>query len=141
MHPRILAIDYGSKRVGVALSDPLGMMAQPLDFIAFSGREKFFADLKKIIEEKGVRLLLLGLPKNMDGSLGPKAQECLELSEALKKEFGLEVELADERLTTRQADNVMINELNLSREKRKGLRDSMAAAILLQAYLDSHKVS
>ena len=135
-HQRVLAIDYGTKRIGLAVSDPLGLTAQPLGFVKFVSRSKFLEDVKKIVLEKSVQLILIGLPINMDDSLGPKARECMRLAESVEKECGVKTKLVDERLTTREAEQFLIDELDLSRKKRKGVKDTMAACILLQSYLD-----
>lgn len=134
---RILSIDFGSKRVGLAISDPLGMIAQPFGFVPFSGQRNFTTALKKIVEEKRVELILLGLPKNMDGTLGGQAEDIMELSGVIRKACGIEVQLWDERLTTKQAEKILVNEFDLSRAKRKNVRDSVAACLFLQSYLDS----
>lgn len=141
MVSRTLAIDLGSKRVGLAISDPLGLTAQPLGFILFLGWSELIADLKKIIEEKSVKSVLIGLPKNMDGTLGLKAEESIKFSEMLRTECNLEVKLFDERLTTKQSENILINEFDLSRNRRKNVRDTMAACIILQSYLNHPKSS
>lgn len=138
---RILAIDYGTKRIGLALSDPLGLTAQPLPFVKFSNLSALIQDLKKIVQEKSVQLIIVGLPKNMDDSLGPKAQECMQAAQTIEKELGIEVQMLDERLTSRQAENILVNEFDMSRQRRKELVDSMSAAILLQSYLDAQSRS
>lgn len=136
---RILAIDYGSKRIGLAVSDPLGFSALPMGFLPFKGQKRFIEELKKVIAEKEVKLIVLGLPINMDGTMGPKAEEMTQVSEVIKKECGLPVELVDERLTTQQAETMLVDEFDLGRKKRKAVRDSIAAAILLQSYLEKVK--
>ena len=133
---RILALDYGSKRIGLAVSDPLGLTAQPLPFLPNRGKKHWIPELKKIMAEKSVELLLLGLPVSLDDTLGPRALEIQKLAQTLRAECGTPVELADERFTTRAAEDFLVQELDVSRAKRKEIRDSMAAALLLKSYLE-----
>ena len=135
---RILAVDFGSKRVGLAISDPFGITALPLPFLPFFGLPRFISDLKNLIREKSVNLIVLGLPKSLDGTLGPRALESQKLGEKIRKECGIEVELYDESFTTRDAEEILIGEFDLSREKRKKVRDSLAACLLLKSYMESH---
>ena len=133
---RVLAIDHGTKRMGLAISDELGMIAQPMEFVLAEPFAGFVARLKEIIQEKKVELLLIGLPRNMDGSYGPavaKVQECIA---RLKESVAIPIKTWDERLTTTQAHRMLI-QTNMRREKRKERVDQVAAAILLQSYLDS----
>lgn len=132
---RILAIDHGSKRIGIAVSDELKMIAQPLEFILAAPFPAFLARLNELINEKEVELILIGMPRNMDGSYGPAAQKVEEFVEALKDLVSMPVKLWDERLTSAQANRVLIQG-NVRRDKRKEKVDAMAAAILLQSYLD-----
>ena len=133
---RILAIDHGSKRIGIAVSDELKMIAQPLEFIPAAPFPAFLARLNELINVKEVELILIGMPRNMDGSYGPAAQKVEEFVEALKGLVSVPVKLWDERLTSAQANRVLIQG-NVRRDKRKEQVDKMAAAILLQSYLDS----
>jgi putative Holliday junction resolvase len=132
---RILAIDHGSKRIGIAVSDELKMIAQPLEFILAAPFPAFLARLNELINEKEVELILIGMPRNMDGSYGPAAEKVQEFVEALKSLVSVPVKLWDERLTSAQANRVLIQG-NVRRDKRKEKVDAMAAAILLQSYLD-----
>jgi putative Holliday junction resolvase len=132
---RILAIDHGSKRIGIAVSDELKMIAQPLEFIPAAPFPAFLARLNELINEKEVELILIGMPRNMDGSYGPAAEKVQEFVEALKSLVSVPVKLWDERLTSAQANRVLIQG-NVRRDKRKEKVDAMAAAILLQSYLD-----
>jgi len=132
---RILAIDHGSKRIGIAVSDELKMIAQPLEFILAAPFPAFLARLNELINEKEVELIIIGMPRNMDGSYGPAAQKVEEFVEALKDLVSMPVKLWDERLTSAQANRVLIQG-NVRRDKRKEKVDAMAAAILLQSYLD-----
>jgi putative Holliday junction resolvase len=132
---RILAIDHGSKRIGIAVSDELKMIAQPLEFILAAPFPAFLKRLKELISDKEVELILIGMPRNMDGSYGPAAEKVQEFVEALKGLVGVPLKLWDERLTSAQANRVLIQG-NVRRDKRKEKVDAMAAAILLQSYLD-----
>lgn len=122
--------------MGLALSDELGMIAQPLEFVPAEPLEKFFARLKEIIQEKQVELLLVGMPRNMDGSYGPAAAKVKEFIEALRATVTVPVKTWDERLTSAQANRLLI-QADVRRDKRRQKVDQMAAAILLQSYLDS----
>src|SRR5438477_5176188 len=133
---RILAIDHGTKRMGIAVSDELGMIAQPLEFIPAEPFARFLGRLKQILSEKQVELILVGMPRNMDGSYGPAALKVQEFVAALKDAVTVPIKMWDERLTSAQANRFLI-EGNVRREKRKEKVDKMAAAILLQSYLDS----
>ena len=132
---RILAIDHGSKRIGIAVSDELKMIAQPLEFIPAAPFPAFLARLNELINEKEVEMIIIGMPRNMDGSYGPAAQKVQDFVEALKSLVSVPVKLWDERLTSAQANRVLIQG-NVRRDKRKEKVDAMAAAILLQSYLD-----
>jgi putative holliday junction resolvase len=132
---RILAIDHGSKRIGIAVSDELKMIAQPLEFIPAQPFAAFLTRLNELINDKEVESILVGLPRNMDGSYGPAAQKVQDFVEALKGVVGVPIKTWDERLTSAQANRVMIQG-NVRRDKRKEKVDAMAAAILLQSYLD-----
>ena len=133
---RVLAIDHGTKRMGLALSDELGMIAQPLEFVPAEPFDKFLVRLKEVIQEKQVELLLVGMPRNMDGSYGPAALKVQEFVAVLKTALTIPIKTWDERLTSAQANRFLI-QANVSREKRKEKVDKTAAAILLQSYLDS----
>ncbi len=132
---RILAIDHGSRRIGIAISDELKMIAQPLEYIPAEPFAGFLARLRELLQEKEVELILVGLPRNMDGSLGPAAQKVQEFVTELKSNVTVPIRTWDERLTSAQANRVLIQG-NVRREKRKEKVDQMAAAILLQSYLD-----
>lgn len=136
---RTLAIDHGTKRIGLAISDELGVIAQSLEFVPAEPFDKFLARLKEIILDKGVNLLLIGLPRNMDGSYGPAADKAREFATAVHAASGVAVKMWDERLTTAQANRVLIQG-NVRRDKRKQMIDKTAAAILLQSYLDSSPI-
>lgn len=132
---RILAIDHGSRRIGIAVSDELKMIAQPLEFIPAEPFADFLARLQELLQEKEVELILVGLPRNMDGSHGPAAQKVQEFITALESNVTVPIRTWDERLTSAQANRLLIQG-NVRRDKRKEKVDKMAAAILLQSYLD-----
>ena len=133
---RILAIDHGSKRMGIAISDQLKMIAQPLEFIPAEPFAKFLERLKTLLRDKEVELILVGMPRNMNGSYGPAALKVQDFVSVLKGAVTVPVETWDERLTSAQANRFLI-EGNVRRAKRKEKVDQTAAAILLQSYLDS----
>ena len=133
---RILALDHGTKRIGVAVSDELKMIAQPLEYILAEPSADFLTRLKELIHEKEVELILVGMPRNMDGTYGPAAQKVQEFVAVLKGALSVPIKFWDERLTSAQANRLLIQG-NVRRDKRKEKVDKMAAAILLQSYLDS----
>ena len=133
---RILALDHGTRRVGVAVSDELQLIASPLEFIPAEPFEDFLARLRQILGEKEVGLILIGMPRNMDGSYGPAAQKVRDFVAALQSEITVPIKTLDERLTTVQAQRSLI-QANVRRDQRKQKVDMTAAAILLQSHLDS----
>jgi putative Holliday junction resolvase len=133
---RILALDHGSKRIGVALSDELKMIAQPLEYIPAEPFADFLARLKELLGSKEVELILVGMPRNMDGSFGPAAAKVDAFVAALKGALTIPIKTWDERLTTVQATRLLV-EGKVRRDRRKEKVDKMAAAILLQSFLDS----
>ena len=132
---RILAIDHGTKRMGIAISDELGMIAQPLEFIPSEPFVEFLARLNEILREKQVELILVGMPRNMNGSYGPAASKVLEFVAELKEAVTIPIKTLDERLTSVQAHR-LLTEAEVSGRQRKGKVDRSAAAVLLQGYLD-----
>ena len=133
---RILAIDHGSKRMGIAISDELKMIAQPLEYILSEPFAAFLDRLKKIIHEKEVEMILVGMPRNMDGSYGLAALKVEEFIAVLKDAIVIPIKAWDERLTSAQANRFLL-QADVRRAKRKEKVDKTAAAILLQSYLDS----
>src|SRR5688572_17811428 len=133
---RVLALDHGTRRIGVALSDELKLIASPLEYIPAEPFAGFLKRLKEIITEKEVELILIGMPRNMDGSYGPTALKVQEFVSVLKETVAIPITTLDERLTTVQAQRFLIQG-NVRRDKRKEKVDKTAAAILLQGYLDS----
>ncbi len=133
---RILALDHGTVRIGVAVSDELKMIATPLEFIPAEPFEAFLARLRQILAEKEVELILVGLPRNMDGTYGPAVQKVQQFVAALKTATPVPIRTWDERLTSAQANRFLI-QANVRRKDRKAKVDKTAAAILLQSYLDA----
>jgi putative Holliday junction resolvase len=133
---RILALDPGTKRIGIAVSDELKMIAQPLEFFPAEPFAAFLARLNELLRVKEVELILVGMPRNMNGSYGSAAQRVETFVAALKGAVTTPIKTWDERLTTAQANRFLI-QANVRREQRKEKVDKMAAAILLQSYLDS----
>jgi len=136
---RIIGIDYGEKRIGIAISDPLGITAQGLPTIERTNIQEDMQKILNIIREKEVGEIVVGLPKHMNNSLGEKAQEVLAFVDLLKKHSNLPVSVIDERLSTVRAQRAML-EGNLSRKKRKDRVDMIAAQLILQDYLDRIKI-
>jgi len=133
---RILALDHGTKRIGVAVSDEMKMIATPLEYIPAEPFAAFLARLREILREKEVELIIIGMPRNMDGSYGPAALKVQEFVAVLKDALTIPLKTLDERLTTVQAQRFLIQG-NVRRDKRREKVDKTAAAILLQGYLDS----
>jgi putative Holliday junction resolvase len=133
---RILALDHGTKRIGVAISDEMKIIATPLEFILAEPFGDFLRRLKVLIHEKEVELVLVGMPRNMDGSYGPAALKVQEFMAVLKDAIVVPIKSWDERLTSAHANRLLI-QANVRREQRKEKVDKTAAAILLQSYLDA----
>lgn len=135
---RILGLDYGSKTVGVAVSDPLGFTAQGVEIIRRKSENKMrqtLARIEELIAQYQVEEIVLGLPKNMNNTLGDRAEKSLKLKETLERRTGLPVVMWDERLTTVSANRVLM-ETGVRRENRKEHVDEIAAVFILQGYLD-----
>lgn len=140
---RIIGLDYGSKTVGVALSDELGVTAQPLITIERKSENKLrktLAQIEEIIAANEVSFVVLGYPKNMNNTDGPRVEATKEFKEHLERRTGLEVVLWDERLTTMESERILM-EAGVRREHRKEYIDKMAAAIILQSYMDAHPMN
>jgi putative Holliday junction resolvase len=133
---RILALDHGTVRVGIALSDETRTIAQPREFIPAEPFSDLLDRLKEIIRAEEVDLIVVGVPRNMNGSYGPAAEKAQEFINVLKEALMIPIRGWDERLTSVQANRFLI-ESGMRREKRKKKVDQTAAAILLQSYLDS----
>ena len=132
---RVLGLDYGSRRIGVAVSDPLGFTAQPLPPIIRSGDRKDIEEIGRLTAELEISSVVLGLPLLMNGEEGPTAVRTRKFGALIDARLNIPVIMWDERLTTVQAERHLI-ESNLSRERRKELRDSLSAMFLLQSILD-----
>jgi len=132
---RILGIDYGEKRIGMAVSDPLGITAQGLPTIERTNIQDDLQKILNVVREKEVGEIVVGLPKNMNNSLGEKAQAVLNFVALLKKHINIPINVIDERLSTVRANRAML-EGDLSRKKRKSRVDMIAAQLILQDYLD-----
>jgi putative Holliday junction resolvase len=133
---RILALDHGTVRIGVALSDELKMIAAPLEFIPAEPLADALARVADLTREKDVEQIIVGMPRNMDGSYGPAAEKVREFVSALKEATAVPLRTWDERLTSAQANRILIQG-GVRRDKRKEKVDGLAAAILLQSYLDA----
>jgi putative Holliday junction resolvase len=133
---RILGLDVGSKTIGMAVSDELELVAHTLATLQRKGMERDLRELTAVIASQEVGTVVVGLPKNMNGSLGPSAQMVLELVEALQRIVDLPILTWDERLTTVAAEKVLL-EADMSRKKRKKVIDQVAAVLILQGFLDS----
>jgi len=136
---RILGIDYGSRRVGLALSDPLGIIAQPIDALQQSSH--LINDIQSVIEREQVRIVVVGLPLNLKGQEAKTAQEVQKFVEQLRSTVSMQVETWDERFTTAIAQKTLLTmgTKKKERQQKNGRIDSMAAAVMLQNYLDSRK--
>lgn len=135
---RVIGLDVGTKTIGVAVSDELGWTAQGIETIKIDVDQNNFG-LKRIetfINQYHPEKIVVGFPKNMNGTVGPRGEACLEFAELLKKNFHIEVVLWDERLSTMAAERILLSG-DVSRKKRKKVIDKMAAVMILQGYLDS----
>ncbi|MFZ3172704.1 MAG: Holliday junction resolvase RuvX [Carboxydocellales bacterium] len=133
---RILGLDVGDATIGVAICDPMGWTAQGLEVIRRRGKEEEdFRRLHELIAQWEVERIVVGLPKNMNGTIGPRAEKVLEFNQRLADATGLPVEAWDERLSTVEAERALL-QADMSRGKRKKVIDKLAAVIILQGYLD-----
>ena len=136
---RILGLDYGSKTVGVAISDPLGLTAQGVETIWRKQENKLrktLARIEELVKEYNVERIVVGYPKNMNNTIGERAEKSLEFKDMLEKRLGLPVVMWDERLTTVEANRTLM-EAGVRREHRKEHLDELAAIFILQGFLDS----
>ena len=133
---RILAIDYGTRRIGLALSDPMGITAQPLETLTRTSPAADIEHIVRIIEEREVHCAVIGLPRNLDGSPGALWEESEAFRLKLQEASGIEVEGWDERLSSVEAERMLIS-ADVSRRRRKGAVDRVAAALILQSYLQA----
>lgn len=136
---RIMGLDVGSRTVGVAVSDQLGWTAQGVEIIKINEEQAEFGlqRIEQLVKEYEVVGFLIGLPKNMNNTLGPRAQASQAYGDLLVEKFGLPIDFQDERLTTVEAERMLVEQADTSRQKRKKVIDKLAAALILQNYLDS----
>ena len=132
---RTLGIDYGQKRVGAAISDPLGSIALGVCTLHITGMRDAVAKVCEICDEKSVSSIVVGLPLNMNGSAGPMAEKVQKFVEKLGEASGLPISMSDERLSSAMVERTLIA-ADMSRQKRKGVIDKLAAQVILQSYLD-----
>lgn len=138
---RIMGLDYGDATIGVAVSDELGLIAHGITTIRRKNKEEDLTSLKNIINEKNINKIVLGFPKNMNNSIGPRGEKSIAFAELLRNRLnGIEVVLWDERLTTCAAERTLL-EADVSRKKRKKVIDKLAAVLILQGYLDMQNMS
>ncbi|MFQ5670232.1 MAG: Holliday junction resolvase RuvX [Acidobacteriota bacterium] len=135
---RILALDLGEKRVGVALSDPLGITAQPLGKCARQGGRRDNETVERLVQEHRVNRIVVGLPLRLDGTAGRSAARARRFANQLRRRLPIPVELWDERLTTVEAERLMIRD-GVRRRQRLECLDAMAAVLILQSWLDAHR--
>lgn len=138
-----MGLDVGSRTVGIAVSDPMGWTAQGVEIIRINEDEENFGfdRLKELVAKYEVTKFVVGLPKNMNNSIGPRAEASMRYGDQIKELFGLPVEYQDERLTTVQAERMLVEQANTSRAKRKKVIDKLAAVMILQNYLDRNSSS
>lgn len=130
---KIMGLDVGKKRIGISLSDPLGYTAQPCETIKREPEQNAIKKIKEICKENNVQKIVVGLPKNMNGTIGPQAEDCIQFADLLKSDF--EIIFEDERLTSHQAEGILALQ-GKKYTKDKGLVDLKSACIILQQYLD-----
>lgn len=135
---RIMGFDVGTKTIGVAISDESGLIAQPLCVIKRGSFSKDLEEIRRLIEEHSIKMIVVGMPVNMNGTLGPRSEETQRFIDKIKDKVPVPVETWDERLSTAAVTRVLI-EGDASRAKRKTVVDKLAASYILQGYLDSRK--
>lgn len=139
VHPRILGLDVGSRRIGVAVSDPLGITAQGLETIQRENKRLDFGKLEKVVREYGVAEIVVGYPLRMSGAEGQQAEKMQRFAEELRQRFRLPVHLWDERLTSAQA-NRLLRETDMSIKRRGEVVDQMAAVLILQSWMEARSI-
>lgn len=137
---RIIGLDVGDKTIGIAMSDLLQLTAQGLTTIRRESKVKDYAALKDIIDEYDIKKVVVGLPKNMNNTIGPQGEKTMKFAEKLKNKYGVEIIYIDERMTTMSAEKMLIAG-DVRREKRKQVIDKVAATYILQLYLDKNRRS
>ena len=135
---KLMAIDYGDVRTGVALSDVRGILASPFDVISEAYMPKLVTKLLEVVDEQKPEKIIIGLPRNMDGSYGYRCDECKALGAAISEQCDIPVEYQDERLTTVMAHNIL-SKNNVRGKKRKETVDAVSAVMILQSYIDKNK--
>ncbi len=131
---RLMGIDFGDARVGIALSDPLMIMSQGYKTIQNDGTDALYEEIVAIIKEKEVSKIVIGLPKNMDNSQGFRTDATMDFADKLRTYTDVEIDFSDERLTTVSA-HAFLNEMNVRGKKRKGTVDTLSAALILETYM------
>lgn len=133
---RVLGLDVGDKTIGVAVSDPLGITAQGITTIRRESNKKDYQAIKDLIDEYDSNRIVVGLPKNMNNTIGPQSEKVMKFAEKIKNKYNVEIIYIDERMTTMSAERILI-EGNVRRENRKKYIDKLAATYILQTYLNS----
>ena len=139
MNTALLGLDFGEKKIGVAVTDEAGMMAMPLTTLSFESRKQLLADLTRLADQHRVSKIVVGLPLTLKGELGPSAQKVMAHVEWFKTHLEKTWVFWDERLTTQEIENFLIS-ADVSRKRRKEVRDRLAAQRILQSYLDAQRV-
>jgi putative holliday junction resolvase len=134
--PRILGLDVGSKRIGVAMSDFLSIIAQPLKVVNREPEDKAIEEIYNICKENDINKVIVGLPKNMNNSIGLQAEDVITFSKKIETKLNISVIFEDERLTSVQAERILVEQNKKASKKNKGLIDITSAGIILQQYLD-----
>lgn len=134
---RIMGIDYGLRRVGVAISDDCGIFAMPVKTIETHDFSELINEIKQLCRDLNVEIIVVGLPINMNGSAGAMSESVLKFADTLTSTLHLPVNTWDERLSTTEVERVLVEEADMSRKKRKKIRDKLAAQVILQGYLDA----
>lgn len=135
---RCLGIDFGTRRIGLALSDPTGSLATPLPFLENTSLKEVVAKFQELVESHGVKTIVIGLPRNMDGSYGPSAQKVREFITQIQPHIAAEIISQDERLTTAQASRDL-SQIGLTQKELRKKVDSSSAALILQQFLDRNR--
>ncbi len=135
---RILAIDWGEKRIGISISDPYGILVTPLPYIENKGKKSSIKKIKEIVLGNGVEKIVIGIPKDINGKIGEKGELYKAIGEEIKRKTGVDVDFFDERYTTRLAERILRDHPK-KKTKRKELKDSLSASIILEGYLSTIK--
>lgn len=133
---KYIGLDVGNKRIGVAVTDELGMFAHPLFTIKRKGIERDIESIAEVVKEQNTKVIVVGLPKNMDGSIGEQGQKTIKFAEVIKKELDLDIIFWDERLSTKSAKDIMLLN-NIKQIDKKEIVDTIAAVVILDNYINS----